>query len=569
MGVVYRALDPAIGRTVAIKTIRFADLVDPSERTRLRDRLFREAQSAGILSHPNIVTIYDVSEEDGVAYIAMEYVDGPTLESLLRTSPPDSTQIFSILRETAAALDYAHKRGIVHRDIKPANIMLQDGVVAKIADFGVAKIQSQQMTHSGTIMGTPNYMSPEQVQGMHVDGKADQFSLAVIAYELLTGEKPFSGDSMPTLLYKIVREVPVPPQRLNPSLGWPVQTVLERALSKASEQRYWTCADFVKALENACASSKGWKPMAPGSSESLPTVLENGAARSQARGAPAAAIAPEPEPPFSPPIPPEESMREPGYVETPKLLRFARTLATLVVIGGGVSFLMVSGYRYFTEKNQPVEVIPQSSEPPAVFPPRPSPTGGGATAKQDASAAKQTETSPPPLMVDPLEKKPAGEEAPAREIEPRRETTPAEPGARAARVVTNPPGAQVVVDGKPELACTTPCSVELPMGRHTLATTMNGYRRAQRIFNLPAEAEVFINLEKAAGTLMIKSDPPGGTILIDGQPRGEKTPAMILVPTGSHRIEVQMQGFRNYVEDMEVKDSAITNIDVNWSSPKQ
>src|SRR5579864_2487742 len=205
MGVVYRAQDPAIGRVIAIKTIRLSDLTEEAERERLRDRLFREAQSAGILSHPGIVTIYDIAEENGLAYIFMEFVNGPPLEKLLLAAQtPDKETLLGIFRQVAAALDYAHKKGIVHRDIKPANIMIHEDGTAKVTDFGVAKIVSQQMTVAGTMMGTPSYMSPEQIQGGAVAGSADQFALAVIAYEVLTGEKPFAADYMPTLLFKIV-----------------------------------------------------------------------------------------------------------------------------------------------------------------------------------------------------------------------------------------------------------------------------------------------------------------------------------------------------------------------------
>src|SRR5579863_2827822 len=195
MGVVYRGQDPTIGRVIAIKSIRLKDLTDDAERERLRERLFREAQSAGILSHPGIVTIYDIAEENGMAYIFMEFVNGPPLEKMLRVEQtPDKETLLSIFRQTAAALDYAHRKGIVHRDIKPANIMIHEDGTAKITDFGVAKIMSQQLTQAGAIMGTPSYMSPEQVQGTPITGRADQFSLAVIAYEVLTGEKPFAAE---------------------------------------------------------------------------------------------------------------------------------------------------------------------------------------------------------------------------------------------------------------------------------------------------------------------------------------------------------------------------------------
>src|SRR3984893_124109 len=265
MGIVYRAEDPAIGRTIAIKGIRLQDLTDEAERERLRERLVREAQSAGILSHPGIVTIYDIAEENGMAYIFMEFVNGAPLEKmLLHEQTPDKETLLSIMRQTGAALDYAHKKGIVHRDIKPANIMIHEDGTAKVTDFGVAKIVSQQMTLSGTMMGTPSYMSPEQIQGLTVTGRADQFSLAVVVYEALTGEKPFAAEYLPTLLYKIVREEPLPPQRLNPTLGPTVETVLRKAMAKNDAARYATCSAFINALAIACNTTPAWTPLPRG-----------------------------------------------------------------------------------------------------------------------------------------------------------------------------------------------------------------------------------------------------------------------------------------------------------------
>jgi len=273
MGIVYKAQDPAIGRMIAVKSIRLGELTEESERDRLRERLFREAQSAGILSHPGIVTIYDIAEEGDMAYIFMELVNGPPLEKMLRAEQaPDKETLLSLMRQVAAALDYAHKKGIVHRDVKPANIMVHEDGTAKVTDFGVAKIVSQQLTRAGTIMGTPSYMSPEQVQGLPVSGRSDQFSLAVIAYEILTGEKPFNAEYLPTLLFKIVREEPIAPHRLNPTLLPVVELVMRKALAKAPEERYETCVDFVDALAAACNASPHWVPLPRGVSTSLPTA---------------------------------------------------------------------------------------------------------------------------------------------------------------------------------------------------------------------------------------------------------------------------------------------------------
>src|SRR5664279_184746 len=209
-----------------------------------------------MLSHPGIVTIYDVEQQGDLAYIAMEYVDGPTLDQML--SEPEALsgeRMFSIMGQTAVALDYAHSKGIVHRDIKPANIMLSGDGTAKIADFGIAKITAaENLTMTGSIVGTPHYMSPEQVQGQPVDGRSDQFSLAVIAYEMLSGERPFVAEELASLVYKIAQQEPVPLHTLNPKLGWPVELVLRRALEKGPAARYSSCTEFVSAFEAACQS---------------------------------------------------------------------------------------------------------------------------------------------------------------------------------------------------------------------------------------------------------------------------------------------------------------------------
>jgi hypothetical protein len=257
MGVVFEARDPLIGRTVALKMIRLDALGTPDEREWLQERLFREARSAGALSHPGIVVIYDLGTSEGLAYIAMEYVDGPTMEKVLASAEPlNWDEALSILRQTANALDHAHGAGVVHRDVKPANIMLQRSKTVKITDFGIAKITStQQITRTGMTMGTPSYMSPEQITAKAVDGRADQFSLAVVAYQILTGVKPFQGESLPNLVYQIVYEERPSARSVNGTLPEAVDDVLRRGLAKLPEDRYGSCSGFVNALESALAGS--------------------------------------------------------------------------------------------------------------------------------------------------------------------------------------------------------------------------------------------------------------------------------------------------------------------------
>src|SRR5580658_3539518 len=252
MGIVYDAVDPMIGRRVAVKVISLQAAMNPSEAEFMKERLFREARSAGRLFHPGIVIILDVGLHENSAYITMEHVDGPSLHQLLATGPLDHNAAFKILQQTAAALDYAHQQGVVHRDIKPANIMLQNKVTVKVADFGIAKLMStENATVTGMLMGTPSYMSPEQIEAKAVDGRSDQFALAVLAYELLTGSRPFQADSMPTVAHLIVYGPRPSAHARNSALPPGIDQVLERAWNRFPDQRFPNCVEFTTALEDA------------------------------------------------------------------------------------------------------------------------------------------------------------------------------------------------------------------------------------------------------------------------------------------------------------------------------
>jgi serine/threonine protein kinase len=252
MGVVYRATDPVIGRTVAVKTIRLSEEGTGLNRSELLSRFKTEARAAGLLAHPNIVVVYDAGEENGLFYITMELIEGKSLQSLLDFGHGFPVpRILRIFDQTCSALQFAHERNVVHRDIKPANLMLTADDTVKITDFGTAKILQfgtvQQTTH---VMGTPSYMSPEQVKGRPVDGRSDIFSLGVMLYEMLTGEKPFPGQSITTVIYKIVNEEPIPPRQLNPSVHPGLNDIVMRALAKEPEERYQTCREFQEDLKN-------------------------------------------------------------------------------------------------------------------------------------------------------------------------------------------------------------------------------------------------------------------------------------------------------------------------------
>src|SRR4051812_11178064 len=248
MGVVYKALDPNIGRTVALKTMR-VDVHGADEEEILR-RFKHEAKLAGTMSHPSIVTVHDAGEDSGVFFMAMEYLEGVTLHRVLKDKHVlPLPRVIEIAQHIAAGLDYAHSHGVIHRDVKPANIMCATNGAIKIMDFGIAK-SGAGMTSAGQVLGTPTYMSPEQVRGRQLDGRTDLFSFGVILYEMVTGEKPFSGQNVTTIIYKIMNEAPIPPRDLDTGVHPAVSAVILKALAKDPNERYQSGAELVRDLEN-------------------------------------------------------------------------------------------------------------------------------------------------------------------------------------------------------------------------------------------------------------------------------------------------------------------------------
>jgi len=560
MGIVYKAQDPAIGRTIAIKSIRLQDLTDETERARLRERLFREAQSAGILSHPNIVTIYDIAEENGMAYIFMEFVNGPPLERMLKVDQtPDKETLLSIFRQTAGALDYAHKKGIVHRDIKPANIMIHEDGTAKITDFGVAKIMSQQMTLSGTMMGTPSYMSPEQVESTAITGAADQFSLAVIAYEVLTGEKPFAAEYLPTLLYKIVREDPLPPQRLNNTLSPHVEAVLQRALAKLPGDRFENCTEFISALATACNANPDWTPVPRGSSPNMPTagsrddltetVLDtrppvvpvNPAVNADHE---ATRAFPTPPPALDPvPVAPPVSVRAPALEPEQ-----SHTLRNVLLSVATVAVLAL--------------VIFVATQKPGAQPETPAPITPPVSASQPEPV--QTAPTTPPDPQPPESAQPA--ETSPKET-PQKVAVALPPVASAAKeaafqLTTSPAGATATFDTS-GIQCTTPCNLTLPAGRHVFVLRHAGFRETQKIITVPNDTGLIVDLVPMTGTLNLITDPAGLTVVIDGREHPQKTPVSLTLPVGPHKVQV-VKGSERQDLQIDLSDGQFLSKTISW-----
>jgi eukaryotic-like serine/threonine-protein kinase len=252
MGVVYEAFDPSIERIVALKTIR-RDQLEGAQGQDVAGRFQREAKAAGRLNHPNIVSIYDFGEDHGTLFIAMEFVSGRELKSYFDNNERfPLTDIVRVMSQLLDALAYSHQYGVVHRDIKPANIILLPGSGVKVADFGIAHIESSQFTQAGTVLGTPAYMSPEQFMGQTVDGRSDIFSAGVVLYQFLSGERPFSGTAT-TIMHKVLMEDPLPPSMLNVQAPKPFDAVIKKAMAKRPEDRFQTAREFADAIRAAAA----------------------------------------------------------------------------------------------------------------------------------------------------------------------------------------------------------------------------------------------------------------------------------------------------------------------------
>ena len=260
MGAVYLARDTVLNRNVAIKVMNATIARDEL----LRQRFLREAQSAGGLQHPNVVTIYDFGEVDGYLFIAMEFVEGTDLESALDAVPPmPLDDRLAVMIDTLRGLDYAHQHGIVHRDLKPANIRLTTDRRAKLMDFGIAHVASQKLTQTGMIMGTTYYMAPEYISGEPVTAASDLFSMGAVLYEVLTGQRPFTGETMQAIIFSVIQHTPVPPSHLDPSLPPALDVIVARALAKDPAGRYAFARDMADALQEVRDVMRGGVPARP------------------------------------------------------------------------------------------------------------------------------------------------------------------------------------------------------------------------------------------------------------------------------------------------------------------
>ena len=414
MGVVYEGWDPIIARRVAIKTVRVPDTQDDPETEEALARFRREAQAAGRLTHPNIVGVFDYGEVGGIAYIVMEYVDGPSVKSLVdkqeRFAIADTMRIMTDLLN---GLQFSHARGVVHRDIKPANVMLTTDGQAKIADFGIARIESSSMTQAGTVLGTPAYMSPEQFMGQVVDSRTDIYSSGVLLYQLLTGERPFEG-GMSAIMHKALNTDPPLPSQITVTCPTAFDGVVRKAMAKRPEDRFQSATEFLEALQAAAAG----RPLAGAAAAEADDSEATMVAPSARRTAGSAAAA-------TPPARPAATRPAAGAVTAaPKgsalPMIAAAVVVVLVLLGGGGWFFLLRG-------PSPATQVATNNTPAT----------SGAPATTSAPATSGT----PATAGTPATNTPATTNAPAPTNPPAPANTPAPPTPPANTAQTTPPPA--------------------------------------------------------------------------------------------------------------------------------
>jgi TonB family protein len=584
MGAVYRAFDPLIKRTLAIKTIRLDIPAGSPQHRAFKERFYQEARISGTLSHPNIVTLFDIGEENEVPFLAMEFVEGKTVAAVLEEGVRFKPErVIGLVSQVAAALDYAHSRGVVHRDIKPSNLMVDETDKVKVTDFGIAKLADSEMTHAGTLLGTPSYMSPEQAMGERLDGRSDLFSLGVVAFEMLSGQQPFPGANVTSILYKLVHVDPVEPADLemNGLVPQKWREVFHRILAKKPENRYPTASAFVQDLEYCLGS---WftgigdeetvslaVPAAPPGTVTMPPV---------ARPAPAGGAAVNADTLLLPKPAPAAGPGPVGDSEATTVLPAQGSIEDLVE---PPTVLMGSGEAGSTLPPEATWVLPAqaaatlSPEPtlrdvPATgrtaVPPAPRrgvpvgwALGGGAAVVAVAVGIVAWALWQRPRAVPPAPLPPPPAETPAPAVTPA--TT-----LGALVIESEPAGAGVRVNG--ESRGQTPLHLaDLPLGRYSVRVELKGYEAQTRDVSLDVGspvAEVKLTLARpaaaATGAADVVSTPAGAAVSVDGRSVGRTPLAGLKLKPGRRRIAIALDGHETWTGTVDVAAGETGRVEV-------
>jgi serine/threonine-protein kinase len=568
MGVVFHGFDPVIGRGVAVKTLRLSEAGTGLSREELVGRFQTEARAAGLLAHPNIVVIFDAGEEDGLFYITMEFVEGKSLQSVIDARQPFPVpRVLKLMEQVCSALDFAHQHNVVHRDIKPANLMLTADDVVKITDFGTAKILQFGTAQTAHVMGTPSYMSPEQVKGKPVDGRSDIFSLGVILYELMTGEKPFPGQNITTVIYKIINEEPIPPRSLDSSIHPGLSAVITRALAKEPADRFQSCHELMSALKNyhEMIGPDTTVRMAPVNSKP-PIGMNRPAVPPRVTAVPQPPQPKEAEAPvplFSPIEMVEEAPKSGG-----------RWLLTLILLG----IIGYAGYRVYPPALDLWQRTHEEIDAPKAKPK--SETAPAAPSADDANAPSDVQSSDLPLTPAPVTTPaPQPDSLPVNNAQPAvappapvkapdAAAAPAPAAINSDRPVTQPnpapaagptPAHLFELKLRSELSDSTlnnKVMIRATANALTLSGSMNIAEHRElmtHMHNVPAGVRVIDDIDltaaapsaaaASAGWIMVRSSPPAARILVDGTDTGLRTPSKLELKPGEHEVQLVRQGY--------------------------
>jgi serine/threonine-protein kinase len=569
MGEVFLAEDPQIERRLAIKTVRLAGR--PQEIEDRKRRLLREARAAGRLLHPNVVTLFDAGEAEGMLYLAFELVEGTDLAGRLEAGPPLSLrEVLRIIRQVADALDFAHRQGIVHRDIKPSNVLLDKQGKVKVADFGIAKVtgQSTELTVAGSVMGSPQYLSPEQIRGEELDGRSDIFSLGVVLYELLSQKRPFDGDTITTLVYQILHKEPPPISELR-AVPERLEALLRRMLAKNRDDRFATAAELaaeVAACERELSDETLSAPAANlpmQATRMLPKRTTDGVPSPQASAPPGTPVTGSSVPPPSlpprvatpPPIPARATAPPPVMPDTaapvaasPSRPGYGKSLAVAIML---VLFLMVgagaAGVWWFffrhpvTQEGNGVGIPPGQETPVAASstPPQGAdstpPAVSAATPPPDLAAAPTTQA--PPISIPPgqmVRQTPPGRpEPPAPTAPPVPAPTPRQHGPFVPPAATGSPERPQPPAPEPPVRQAEPEEEEQP----------------RRSAGGPVDQTL-----KTGVALVFRPTPPDAYVLVDGtmigqatEWNGQKGGRTYTLSPGEHLIKLRSAGLKDFV----------------------
>ena len=538
MGEVYLAEDPHIERKLAIKTVRLAGREqDVEERKR---RLLREARAAGRLLHPHVVTLFDAGEVEGMLYLAFEFVEGQDLAARLESSALSLYEVLRIVRETAEALEFAHRHGIVHRDIKPSNVLLDAHGRVKVTDFGIAKVtgQSTELTIAGSVMGSPQYLSPEQIRGEELDGRSDIFSLGVVLYELLSGKRPFDGDTITTLVYQILNVDPPPISALRGDLPPRVETLLAGMLAKDPAERVQSAAQVAEelaAIERELPDETLAGPAAGNTERLIPTKVLPGYSTGLARPATATV---KPTAPAA--AAPAAAVAAPKPGRTGLVLGLAAAVVLAFLLGG--AWLV---WRSWRGRDSQVAAAVSPAQPPSAAGQTAPPVGTDTFPAESAAAATTGQATPPAgaRIGEPIAQRPPTQPPAAEAPAARRDQTP--PG----RAGQEPPGPTPGVVPTPPAPRVPPPTADAPAEarRDDPAPAEEAAEPARRDTAVAADRRMQTGIE-----LAFRVTPPDAYVLVNGTVIGQAQaysglkgkPTYQLPGPGEHLIKLRKPGMR-------------------------